>query len=84
MSAIFFCNTKELVTLKGDLRPKLHPCFYDIFINFMEKEPYTKFCGVLINFNEVMKLQSVDFGVSDIIPANVQNISPQAFFSYSC
>ena len=29
---------------KGTLRPKLHPCFYDIFfVDFMDKEPCTKF-----------------------------------------
>ena len=42
----------------------------------MEKEPCTKFCGVLISSREVMKLQSFESGVSDVITANVQNISP--------
>ena len=35
----------------------------------MEKVSCTKFCGVLINFQEVMKLQSFEFGWSDTIPA---------------
>ena len=38
-----------------------------MFINFLKKETCTKFCGVLISFNEVMKLQSFEFGVSDFI-----------------
>ena len=42
----------------------------------MEKEPCTKFCGVLISSREVMKLQSFESGVSDVITANTQNISP--------
>ena len=45
------------------------------FNDFMEKEPCTKFCGVLIrSSHEVMKLQSFESGVIDVIPANVQNI----------
>ena len=41
----------------------------------MEKEPCTKFCGILISSHKVMKLQSFESGVSDVTPANVQNIS---------
>ena len=44
----------------------------------MEKEPW-KFCGALIIFHEVMKLQSFKFGVSEVIPAIVHNISPLSF-----
>ena len=45
------------------------------FYDFMEKEPCTKFCGVLIHSShEVMKLQSFESGMIDVIPANVQNI----------
>ena len=42
----------------------------------MEKEPCTKFCGNLISFHEVIRLQSFEFDVSDITPANLQNILP--------
>ena len=42
----------------------------------MEKQPCTTFYGVLIRFLDVIKLQSFEFSVNDIIPANVQNISP--------
>ena len=42
----------------------------------MKKEHCTKFCGVFINSHEVMKLQSSELGVSDIILANVLNILP--------
>ena len=48
----------------------------------MEKEPCTKFCGVLVRFHELIKLQSFEFSVSDIIPTNVQNISLLVVFSY--
>ena len=45
------------------------------FNDFMEKEPCPKFCGVLIHSShEVMKLQSFESSVIDLIPANVQNI----------
>ena len=41
----------------------------------MEKEPSTKFYGVLIIFQEVMKLRTVEgIDVSDVIPANVHNM----------
>ena len=41
---------------------------WHIFVDFMDKEPCTKFCGVLIRFREVVKLQSFEFNVSDVIP----------------
>ena len=40
----------------------------------MEKEPCRMFCGVLVRFHEVIKLQSFEFSISGIILANVQNI----------
>ena len=36
----------------------------------------------MISFHEVMKLQSLEFGLSDVIPANIQNISSLVFFSF--
>ena len=50
----------------------------------MEKEPYTKFCRVLISSHEVMKLQSFKCNMSDVILANAQNISFLVFFAYIC
>ena len=47
----------------------------------MEKKPSTKFSGALIIFQEVMNLQSLQFDVSDVISANVLNIS-RLFFGY--
>ena len=45
------------------------------FNDFMEKEPCTKLCGVLIHSShELMKLQSFESDVIDVIPGNVQNI----------
>ena len=48
----------------------------------MQEKTCTKCCGVLISFHEVMKLQSLEFGLSDVIPANIQNISSLVFFSF--
>ena len=44
----------------------------------MEKEP----CGTLVRFLKVLKLQSFEFSVSNVIPANVQNISPLISFQF--
>ena len=39
------------IMVKGNLRPKLHPCFYDIFfVDFMDKEPCSKFWSDLMKF----------------------------------
>ena len=48
----------------------------------MEKELCTKFCGVFISSHEVLKLQSFESSVCDVIPANVQNNSSVVFFAY--
>ena len=69
----------ETILFKVDLRPKLHPFLGHIFVKFIEKEPSTKFCVVLISFKEVMKLQSFEFDASDVIPANALNILPTFF-----
>ena len=66
--------------LKGDLSPKRHPGFYGtFFFNVMKENLCTKFCGILISFHEVIKLPSFEFGVNDVIPANVQNIFTAGF-----
>ena len=44
--------------------------FMPYFVTFTEKEPCTKFCGVLISFHEVMKLLSFKFEASDVKTAN--------------
>ena len=54
------------------------------FVNFTEKEPCTKFHGVFVRFDEVIKLQAAEFSESDIITADVQNISSLIFFSFFC
>ena len=48
----------------------------------MEKEPVTKFFSVLVRFHVVIKLQSSEFSVSDVIHGNVQNISVLIFFAF--
>ena len=40
--------------------------FCTVFINFMQKQPFAKFFCVLITFQEIMKLQSFKFAVSDV------------------
>ena len=45
----------------------------------MEKELCAKFCGASISSYEVVKLQSFESGVSEVITANVKNISPLLF-----
>ena len=68
---------------KKHLRPKFHPCFYDIFlVNFMKKERCTKFYGILVGCHEVIKLGIFQFSVSNVISANVQNISTLVFFAF--
>ena len=42
----------------------------------MEKEPCRMFCGVLVRFHEVIKLQSFEFSVSDAKLANLQIFHP--------
>ena len=53
-----------------------------ILISFMKKEPCANFRGVLMRFHEVIKLQSLEFDVSDVIPMNSQNLSPLVFFAF--
>ena len=53
---------------KRDMSSKNHPCFmYHNFNDFMENEPYTKLCSVLISSYEVMTLQNIESGGSDVI-----------------
>ena len=40
----------------------------------MKKELCTKFCGVLISYHEVMKLQSFESDLSDVIPRMYKTI----------
>ena len=68
---------KNSISIFSKRGPKAKPStffLWNIIANLMEKEPCTKFCGVLLRFLEVIKLQSIEFSVSDVIPANVQNI----------
>ena len=57
---------------------------WHILISFMKKEPCANFRGVLMRFHEVIKLQSLEFDVSDVIPKITQKISPLVFFEYFC
>lgn len=48
----------------------------------MQKEHCTKFYGILIRFQVVMKLQSFEFSVDDDILVNVQVISSLVFSAF--
>ena len=48
----------------------------------MEKEPCTKFCGDLVRFHKVIKIQKSEFSVNDVIPPNIQKITPMVFFAF--
>ena len=43
---------------------------WHIFVSFMENKSGKNVCGVLVSFHEVIKLQSFEFSVIDVIPAN--------------
>ena len=75
MSSISFSIYVAFV-FKRDLEPKLHPCFlWNNFDDFTEREPCAKFWSLLISSHEIMKLQKFEYWVSNVRPANVQNIS---------
>ena len=67
--------------LKGTWGQNFNLGFMAYFVDFMDKGPCTKFCVILIRFHEVIKLQSFEFSVSDVVSAIVQNISPLVFFA---
>ena len=66
------------------LRSKFNPFFFNISVDFPEKESATKFSGVLILFHEISTFQSFEFDVSDVIPTKVHNISSLLFIAYFC
>ena len=72
----FVCSKSTKEILEKGVK-YVHPGFCNIFFfNFKEKKPCTKSCGILVSFYEVVKLQSFEFDVSDVILANAQNILP--------
>ena len=57
------------------------PDFLHVFVKFMERKASTKFYGVLIIFQKVMKFRSwVQLHVSDFIPTNVHNMHFSAVY----
>ena len=70
-----------LLLLRGKWGQNVTPVFmaFLFFFNLMEEEFCTKFYGVLISFHEVIKLQSFEFGVTDVIPANVKKMFTPGF-----
>ena len=59
------------IQFKRELR---HRCFFNICINLVKKEPSIRLCGVLINFHEVIKLQS--FVLVDGVSKKVTSFTP--------
>ena len=50
----------------------MSPLFlWHIFVNVMAEKLFSKFCHVLIRFQEVKKFQTSEFTVSEVIAANV-------------
>ena len=47
-----------------------------------KKNPVQSFVVFLISSHEVMKLKSFESGVSDVLPANAQNILSLVFSTY--
>ena len=80
MESAVFVEFYELCILTQFFHKKCFKLVFQAYFCYLCEEPITKLCGVLISFYEVKKLKSFEFGVSDIIPANVQNISPLVFF----
>ena len=67
-----FYNMQDLYLTWGD---HFTPAFWHILVKFMEEEPSTKFYGVLITFQKVMKFRSwVELDISDVIRMNVHNM----------
>ena len=61
-------------SFKGELRPKLHLCFYVRFLLIVWRKDFVQnFVAIRfsIRFCEVIKLQSFEFRVCDVTPANV-------------
>ena len=66
-------------SFKGDLRPKLHPCFYDIVSLILWRKSLDK---VLIRNQEVIKLWRLEFSVSDVYPKMHRTLSFLVFFAF--
>ena len=62
--------------LKGNWGQDFTSVFCIFFVNFIEEELSTKYCGVLIIFHEVMKLQTFELDTTGVMPANLHNLSP--------
>ena len=70
--------------IKGNLRRKPHPSCYDVFLLILWKRALYK---VLWRFNQVLRSfedKNFEPGITDVVPANVQNISPLVSFAYFC
>ena len=63
LSSGSWLQNKRLI--KGELRPKLHPCFYVRFLLIVQRKKD------FIRFNEVIKLQSFAFSLCSVTPINV-------------
>ena len=62
--------------LKGNWGQDFTSVFCIFFVNFIGEGLSTKYCGVLIIFHEVMKLQTFELDATNVMPANLHNLSP--------
>ena len=69
-TTVYVIDSELLLLLKGPWGQNATPVFMT-YLTFMEKKPCIKFCCVLIRFQEVIKLQSFEFSLSDVISANI-------------
>ena len=71
------------IFFKGDLRPKLHACFWDKCLLILRRKGERALLKVLWCFHQnswSYKVTRFEFSVSEVMPANVQNSSSLVFF----
>ena len=75
------CNVNKIKTYsKGDWGLNFTPVLLHIYINFMEKEPSTKFHGVLVIFSRSCEVPKLWIQRKWPYPTNVRNISTLNFW----
>ena len=72
---------EEMTIIKGDLRPKLHPCFYDTFFLILWRKSLVQSFAVFDQLSRSYKVTEFWVRRNDVIPANAQNVSPLVFFA---
>ena len=79
ISKILWANHCKVIYFKGDLRPRAHSYFYDKILVISWRK---NFAQSFVVFWSVFTSQNFELRVSDVIPKNVENISPLVFFTH--